>query len=296
MKKIAFSEHSITPEFIKFTQSDSKSMNMEIAGIDIEILALTASFVVNELDRNIAAQLSSKLNDFLAEEISINPGRYRGLANLSLQNPRTAAAELDRCIRDYKFVGGLINPPNDRYLSGEQFFPFWEKVQELDVPIYLSNGNSSRITQRKDPDAPDKAILKWSPNHTEQILHMVFGGSFDRFPKIKLILGGMGEMIPYLLWQLENFWAVLHFPKIIKKRPDEYLKDNIYITTSGISSEILLQCAIEVLGEKGILFSVNKPNEISEIDAHYIENGPISNTLREMIFHKNAESILRLNN
>jgi 2,3-dihydroxybenzoate decarboxylase len=168
MKKIALEEHFITPDFLGYTQeNDFAAMRtedandfkarlldfehlrieaMDKAGIDISVLSLTDPGVQGKLERRLAINLAHKSNEFLAEKISKHPKRFRGFAHLALQDPLDAAKELEHCVNAYHFVGALINgQTNDHYLDEEQYYPFWEKVEELNVPIYLHPGSPYKM-------------------------------------------------------------------------------------------------------------------------------------------------------
>lgn len=320
MKKIALEEHFITSDFLEYTQaSDFSAMNpkdsddfkvrlldfgdlrlaaMDKAGIDISVLSLTDPGVQGELDADTSTRLAHQTNAFLAEKISKNPKRFRGFAALALQSPLNAAKELEHCIREYQFLGALINgQTNGRYLDEEQFFPFWEKVQELDVPIYLHPGSPRHMPQNyKDHHELAGALWGWTVETATHALRIVFSGLLDRFPGIKIILGHMGEALPYLLWRLDSRWKIIKHPKELKLPPSQYLKENFYVTTSGMCSNGPLMCAIHELGEERVMFSVDYPYESSDVAAQFIQQAPISEMIREKICFKNAQSILKIKN
>lgn len=283
MKKIALEEHFITSDFKEFTEkSDFSGMNpakvknfkerlvdfehlrieaMDMAGIDIAVLSLTDPGVQGEIDANLASTLASKTNVFLAEKVAKNPTRFRGFATLAMHDPLNVAKELERCIHDYKFLGALINgQTNGLYLDNEQYFPFWEKVQELDVPIYLHPGSPQQMPLNyKSHEELSGALWGWAVETATHTLRLVFSGLFDRFPDLKLILGHMGESLPYFLWRLDSRWDIIQHPKELKLPPSHYFKKNIYVTTSGMCSNGPLMCAIHELGEDRVMFSADYP-------------------------------------
>ena len=128
----------------------------------------------------------------------------------------------------------------------------------------------------------------------DDALRLVFGGVFDSFPGVTLILGHMGETLPYLLWRLDSrsrFQVQAGQPT---RLPSEVIKKNIVITTSGVCADSALLCALSALGEDSVLFSVDYPFEDGEVAAQFIESAPISESTRVKICHGNAERILRL--
>lgn len=318
MQKIALEEHFITPDFLLDTQKlDFSAMNpenaadfqtrlldfddlrlkaMDEAGIDISVLSLTDPGIQGIAEANFAVELAHKTNDFLAEKISKNPQRFRGFACLPLQDPVGAAKELERCVRQHGFLGGLINGQTQgSYLDEEKFYPFWKKVEELDVPIYLHPGNPQHIpASYKHQHELAGPLWGWTVETGTHALRMVFSGLFDRFPGLKIILGHMGETIPYLLWRLDSRWSIIKHPKNLKKAPSQYIKENFYVTTSGMCSKGPLTCAIQELGEERILFSVDYPYESSTIAAQFIEQAPFEKRVLEKICYSNAQHVLKL--
>lgn len=318
MKKIALEEHFITSDFLADTQrTDFAAMNQEYAsdfqtrlldfndlriramdeaGIEISVLSLTDPGIQGITEANIAIEMARKTNDFLAEKISKYPDRFRGFACLPLQDPRYAAKELERCVDQYGFVGGLINGQTQgSYLDEEKFHPFWKKVNELNVPIYLHPGSPQHIpASYKDQHELAGPLWGWTVETGTHALRMVFSGLFDLFPRIKIILGHMGETIPYLLWRLDSRWKIIKHQKKIQKSPSQYIKENFYVTTSGMCANGPLMCAIEELGEERVMFSVDYPYESSKIAAEFIEQAPVSKEVMEKICYKNAQNILNL--
>lgn len=319
MQKIALEEHFITSDFLQDTQrvdfsgmdqknaadfqtrlldfDDLRIKAMDEAGIEISVLSLTDPGIQGIADAKIAIELAYKTNDFLAEKISKKPKRFRGFACLPLQDPINAAKELERCVHQHGFVGGLINGQTQgSYLDEEKFHPFWKKVEELNVPIYLHPGNPQHMpASYKDQHELAGPLWGWTVETGTHALRMVFSGLFDLFPGIKIILGHMGEAIPYLLWRLDSRWKIIKHPKELKKTPSQYIRDNFYVTTSGMCSNGPLTCAIQELGEERVMFSVDYPYESSIIAAQFIEQAAISKKVMEKICYENARSVLHLN-
>lgn len=318
MKKIALEEHFITYDFLEDTQkADFSGMNpkkaadfqnhlldfddlrlqaMDEAGIDISVLSLTDPGIQGIADAGLARELSSKTNDFLAEKISEHSDRFRGFACLPMQDPVYATKEVERCIKQLGFVGGLVNGQTQgAYLDEEKFHPFWEKVEELDVPIYLHPGSPQAMpSSYKNQHELAGPLWGWTVETGTHALRLVFSGLFDRFPGVKIILGHMGEAIPYLLWRLDSRWDIIRHLKPLKKSPSQYIRENFYVTTSGMCANGPLTCAIQELGEDRVMFSVDYPYESSKIAARFIEEAPISQSVREKINYANAQRILKL--
>lgn len=317
MRKIALEEHFITPDFIGYSEEDFVGLSkkdyqnivsrlsdfegqrldaMDQAGIDIAVLSLTDPGVQREKDTHLAVKLASQANDFLANQIQKHPRRFRGFAHLALQDPQEAANELERSIKELNFVGALINgQTNGHYLDEEQYFPFWEKVEELKVPVYLHPGNPYKVPQNYagHPEL-NGAIWGWAVETGTHALRLVFGGIFDRFPNLQLILGHMGETLPYLLWRFDSRWEIMKGTRSLKKLPSDYIKENIAVTISGMYANEPLLCAIQALGEENVMFAVDYPYESPAVASSFIEKAALSNSAREKVCYKNAERILKL--
>lgn len=318
MKKIALEEHFITTDFIKYTKQDFVNFDektykhfidlledfenerlqaMDQADIELAVLSLTDPGVQREPDTATAIKLARKANDFLAAAIQKRPDRFKGFAHLALQDPKEAAHELERSVKEYKFLGALINgQTNGHYLDEAIYTPFWEKVNELDVPIYLQPGNFFQMPQNYN-NHPELEGAIWGScmEAGTHALRLVFSGLFDKFPRLKIILGHMGETLPYLLWRFDSRWKLMKEKKI-KKQPSEYIQENFAVTISGMCSNEPLQCAIGAMGEDNVMFSVGYPYESTKTASEFIENAAINQTIREKICYKNAERILKIKN
>jgi len=317
MKKIALEEHFLSPELSQYSEADfvsfapdcKKTMMqrlydfeqerleaMDKAGIEISVLSHTDPGVQRVQDSKLAVQLARNANDFLAEKIQRYPKRYRGFAHLAMQDPLAAAKELERAVKDLHFVGALINgQTGGHYLDEERYYPFWERVEELGVPIYIHPGAPYQLAQNYiDNSVLEGAVWGWTVETATHALRLVFRGLFDRFPKIKIILGHMGETLPYLLWRFDSRWNIMKHEVKLLKKPSEYIKQNFYITTSGVCANEPLVCAINALGEDRVMFSVDYPYEYSDIAADFIEKAPLKNEILEKVCYKNAAQLLKI--
>lgn len=318
MKKIALEEHFITADFLDSTEKgdfsvmkpqmvndfktrlldfdDLRIHTMDKTGIDISILSLTDPGVQEIQETKLAIELAHKTNLFLAERITRNPKRFRGFAALAMQDPSEAARELERCVRQYHFLGALINGQTQgHYLDEKQYHSFWAKVEELNVPIYLHPGSPQEMPLNyQGQEELAGALWGWTVETGTHALRLIFSGLFDLFPNVRIILGHMGESLPYLLWRLDSRWNILKHSVNLKKTPSHYFKENFYITTSGVCSPGPLLCAIHELGEDRVMFSVDYPYESSEISVQFIEQAPISEAVRKKIYYKNAQTVLKL--
>jgi 2,3-dihydroxybenzoate decarboxylase len=317
MRKIALEEHFTTPELAKNyvarpTQSDAlfadverrladfDELRLEImdkTGIEMMVLSVTTPGVQGVSDPREAIRLAHSANDFLAREVQKRPDRYAGFAHLPMQDADAAAAELERAVRELGFRGALINgQTNGHYLDEDQYVPFWERVQDLDVPVYLHPGNMTdhpaMFAHRPELDGP---IFAWTADTAAHALRLVFGGTLTRFPKVKIILGHMGETLPFLLWRLDSRRQFdLGYKLAPDALPSAIIKRNIAITTSGVCDEGVLLAAIQALGDDNVMFSVDYPYEDPQGAADFIEAAPIAEDVRTKVCYGNAERLLRL--
>jgi 2,3-dihydroxybenzoate decarboxylase len=317
MKKIALEEHFWTegfphtgklgadlfqPEFLRaiderFAEfAELRLAAMDEAEIDISVLSLISPGVQAERDPAKAVSEAKRANDFLATEIAKHPTRYAGFAHLPMQEPLAAAAELDRCVRGLGFKGALINGhTNGVYLDDVRYLPFWERVQALAVPVYIHPVHMPvRPPVQADYPGLAASMWGWTAETGGHALRLVLSGLFDRFPRLSIILGHMGETLPYVLWRIDSRYKI-YKPKVeLKRLPSEYVRRNFFATTAGACQSEALVCAIQTLGADRIMFSVDYPLEDSAEAAHFIEAAPISEQERELICWRNAARLLRL--
>lgn len=317
MRKIALEEHFSAPGFEKYLNAvaslfeptvlktiekllsdfdDERIELMDRCEIDLAILSQTAPGVHGESDQQQAVRTARRCNDFLAERISRHSKRYRGFACVALQSPIEAARELERCITELKFVGVLVNgQTGGDYLDNPKFDVFWEKVSELQIPLYLHPGipydQSSVFNDRPELNG---ATWEWTCDTATHALRLVFAGVFDRFPNLKIILGHMGETIPFSLWRLDSRINVSRFAKSIKKPPSQYIREHIMVTTSGVCANGPLLCTVSELGEDNIMFSTDYPYEDADLASRFIEAAPLTSDQREKICFRTAERIFGL--
>jgi 2,3-dihydroxybenzoate decarboxylase len=317
IRKIALEEHFMAPGFETYSQVFTKHMDaeaqsylssrltdfddirlgeMDRAGIEVMVLSQTAPSVQAETDAEIAIRRAAENNDFLANQIGRHPTRYAGFASLSMHSPRSSVAELTRAVETLGFKGSLVNGhTNGTYYDNPEYDEFWECMQHLDVPLYLHPADPRPIPKAYEghPELVG-AVWGWGVETATHALRLLFGGVFDRFPRLKIILGHMGEGIPMLLWRFDSRFAAYSHGRQLALRPSEYFGRNIFITTSGVCSPAALTCSIEEMGADAVMFSVDYPYESIKIAADFIESAPMTDDVRERVCSRNAERILKL--
>jgi 2,3-dihydroxybenzoate decarboxylase len=314
MKKIAIEEHFLAPGFEEYwapTMEDvpatgrdwihsqltdfgeNRLHSMDAAGIQLSVLSLAGPGVQVERDTIRAQEKSKSANDFVAGEISKNPARYAGFAHLALQDPKWAAKELERCVRKLGFCGAMINGhSNGEYLDREKFFPLWECAEALEAPIYLHPADPvSSLPVLEGHKGLKRATWEWTVETGSHALRIIFAGVFDRFPRATLVLGHLGETLPYMLWRFDSRARL--YGVQLKRRPSDYIRENVVVTTSGMFSCEPLLCALEALGSTRVLFSSDYPFESSAVAGDFIDTLSIDDDIKMDICFRNAEKKLK---
>lgn len=316
--KIALEEHFMVAGFVEYFADTYQNISPELAKqglaalsdigekrieimdrnqIEFAVLSLSGPGVQIEKDTSVAQRKARSVNDVLAKEISKRPDRYGGFAHLAMQNPEDAADELERCMRDLRFQGAMINgQTNGEYLDLDKYSVFWERAASLEAPIYLHPGNPSDYPAvYADHAELWGPVCSWAFETAVHALRLVFSGVFERYPKARLILGHMGETLPVSLWRFDSRWPISHRgSRTLPQAPSFYIKRNIAITTSGVCSDAALRCALDSMGEDNVMFSVDYPFEETETASRFLDRTPISEAERQKVASDNAKRILRL--
>lgn len=318
MRTIALEEHFVTKSFLNaigdfpgaLVQHQSKLLDigvgriaaMDEASIDLQILSL-AAIGFDDLDAATAGPLAQDVNDELAAAVNVHPTRLGGFATLALKDPASAAAELERCVTRHGFHGALLDGTTDGlFLDDPRFLPVFEAASHLNVPIYLHPAPPPEPVRRAYfSGLPGElglllSIAAWGW-HAETGLHtlrLIVSGLFDRLPGLQLIIGHMGEGLPYALARSSGILSAAS-PQL-RQPVAGYFKSNIHITTSGYFTPPPLRCAMEVVGLDRLMFSVDYPFSPNTrgralLDGLSAMLGPEE---MEKFSHGNAERLLKL--
>ena len=325
MRTITLEEHFATPGFLdgpgrelkdqalKYNSSrairlieqlcdvgDKRLAEMDAAHIDMQVLSLTSPGT-EQLEAAEATVLARDTNDYLADAIKKHPARLSGFASLPTAAPDKAAQELEHRVGEQKFVGAVINGHNrGRYLDDKFFWPILECAEKLGAPIYLH------------PTPPPKPVIEasysgfaplvtqmlagpgwgWHIETAVHIIRLILGGVFDRFPKLQVVIGHMGEGLPFMFQRMDIM------PRKVTKlqRPvSAYLRENVHYTFSGFNfPPTFLDLLLELGGVERIMFSADHPYQ-SMIQARaFLEQLPVSTADKERIAHGNAERLFKL--
>jgi 2,3-dihydroxybenzoate decarboxylase len=278
--------------------TDERLPEMDAAGVDIAVLSLNSPGIQAETDPATAVAAAAAVNDFLASVIARHPGRFAGFAALPLQDPAASAKELERAVTELGLRGALVNAhTGGRYLDDPSLRGVWERAEGLDVPLYLhpANGAGRAHVLSGHPEL-EGPMWSWGTDTATHALRLIFGRVFDDFPDAKLILGHMGEGLPFTLWRLDSRWGFHnhHGIELNRGKPSEYLRHNLYITTSGVCDAPPLLCALLALGADRILFGTDYPFESMTEATAFLADAPVSEADRAKIGWRNASALLRI--
>jgi predicted TIM-barrel fold metal-dependent hydrolase len=292
MKKMAPALADITGERLS---------SMDENGITTQVLSVVSDGA-DLLDAASSSAFAKEYNDLVAEKIAGHPQRFKAFAHLPMTNPEAAAEELERAVKTHHFCGALINGlTNDEFLDDPKYGPIFEKAQELDVPIYLHPG----LPPKPVFDAYYNGLPKYSGNilsiagwgwHSETAIHvlrMIVSGTFDKYPRLKLIIGHMGEMLPMMMERCSLAFKPGE-AGVNERTVTQTLRDQVYITTSGLFTLPPLQVAIDTFGIDNIMFSVDYPFSSNQQGKQYLDSMQLPIADLEKIAHGNAGRLLKL--
>ena len=315
--KIALEEHFMHPDFIGYFNRTAINISpalfgkaldalqdfgerriaaMDLVGVRKSILSLAGPGVQAERETATAVRLARQVNDFLAERMQAN-ARYGGFAHLPMQDPAVAAAELARCVTDLGMQGAMVNgQTNGTYLDDDRYAVFWERASDLGVPVYVHPNNpaDTGYMYHNHPELYGP-VWSWTVETATHALRLVFSGVFDRHPGARLILGHMGETLPYLLWRLDSRWEISNRGAMrLEHPPSWYFRNAVWMTTSGVCADAPLRCALDAAGPDRVMFSVDYPFERPIEAGEWIESAPLTEAERTAVCHGTAAALFGL--
>jgi len=271
---------------------------MDEAGIDVQVLSHGAPST-QRLDAPTAVRLARDANDRLAKVIAARPDRFAGFAALPTPDPKAAATELDRAISELGFKGAMVHGlTNGVFFDDKRFWPIFERAQALDVPLYVHPAapHSAVVDAYykdyvKDFPAILNAAWGFTVETATQGIRLVLSGVFDAYPDLKIILGHMGEGLPFLLWRIDH---ALSRPGNRRISFREQFSRHFYITTSGNFSTPALLCSMMELGVDRILFSVDWPFVQNVPGTKWMSELQLSAEDKTKILNGNAKRLLKM--
>ncbi|MBV9503589.1 MAG: amidohydrolase, partial [Acidobacteriia bacterium] len=253
-------------------------------------------------DRDTAAALAELSNDYLAEGIRKHPDRFDGLAAIAPQDPAGAAKELERGVRKLGLKGAIVNShTRGEYLDDPKFWAIFEAAAALGVPVYLHPNTPppAMIAPFMDRGL-DGAIYGFAVETGLHMLRLIVSGVFDRFPDLQIILGHLGEALPYWLFRIDFMHRAMvaagRYPgvKKLNRSPSEYFKQNVYVTTSGMAWQPPILYAQSVLGVDRVLYAMDYPYQFVPEEVKVTNGLPISDADKKKLYQTNAERVFSL--
>lgn len=320
ISKIALEEHFVPAELTELitnpgwaapawqrtlnllSDTERRLEEMDKAGVELAVLSLGSNGIQDVLDPPCAVALATEVNDALARVVATHPDRYLALAALPMLDVDAAVAELDRCVQTLGFKGALVNGyssdgslENGRYYDDPMYDPLWGRFAALKVPFYLHPRNPLP-NQRRVYEGREQLLGPTWAFGAETAVHalrMLIGGVFDRFPDFTVVLGHLGELLPFAIRRLEQ--RLSRRSDVDLARPAAaYLRENFYLTTSGNCHTPSLIGILLELGVDRLLFAADYPFEALDDAARWLDAVPISDRDRQKVAAENARELLRL--
>jgi predicted TIM-barrel fold metal-dependent hydrolase len=279
---------------------DARLQVMDAAGIDVQVLSALAH-AIQELSPVQAAAVSRDLNDRMAAAVATHPGRFRAFATLPMCDPAAAAAELSRAVEELGLVGTMIHgQTHGVFLDDPSAAPVLAAAERLGVPVYLHPAEPPAAVRAAYFAGLEPAVAGmlatagwgWHAETGLHVLRMVVNGVFERFPGLQLIVGHMGENLPFSLARADERLSPV--VKGLSATVGDTVLQHVHVTTCGYTTSPPLLCALMVFGADRMLFSVDYPFSDSSPGAAFLRAAPISPADKEKIAHGNAERLLRL--
>jgi predicted TIM-barrel fold metal-dependent hydrolase len=274
--------------------------DMDAGKVDVQVLSL-AALGLQMLDSPTATRLMHDANDELAAAVRANPKRLQGFANVDLGSPGEAAREIERCITELGFKGVMVNgTTGGTFLDDARFTPIFEAAQALDVPIYLHPAPPLEPVYKtyfENLPAGVGRLLSmagwgWHVETGLHVLRLILAGVFDRFPKQQLIIGHMGEDLPFSLARAASVMG--HAAKHLQRTIPEYFHDNVHVTNSGYFTQPPFLCALQVVGIDRLLYSVDYPFSDTTKGKKFLDEMSLSPADFAKFTHQNAQRLLKL--
>ncbi|HEV3151924.1 MAG TPA: amidohydrolase family protein [Acidobacteriaceae bacterium] len=274
--------------------------DMDTSGIDLQVLSdIGSSLAPRSGDAGV--QLTRESNDQVAAACAAHPDRFAGFATLPMTEPGAAVDELERAVRSLGLQGAMIfGTTNGRFLDDPAFLPVLERAAALSVPIYLHPTMPPAPVREAYYTGLDPAVefvlstsgWGWHSEVGIHALRLILAGVFDRLPTLQIIIGHMGEMIPFMLARIDD--TLTPMAKQLQQPVSEYFLHHFHITTSGFFTDPPLLLAMQVMGADRIMFSVDYPFSTNEQGRAFLDHASLSPADKEKISHLNVERLLSL--
>ncbi|KAL2158777.1 hypothetical protein VTH06DRAFT_3968 [Thermothelomyces fergusii] len=308
---------SLPEEYVKrlnrqlFDVHEERIAHMDANGVEYMILSLTSYGVQGEADPAKAKALAAEANDWLAAQVALNPRRFGAFASVSMHNAEDAVAEATRAVKELGMCGVIINDyqsvneggdaEGKKYYDGPEYRPFWKAISELDVPVYLH----PRFPPRKDVQPGTKY---WDRRHllgggvqfhldcSFHVYALCSSGVFDEFPNLQVVIGHLGEGIPFNLWRADYWYNKIENKEARQSKQDfgYYFRHNISITTSGNFNTPALKFCIDQVGADRCLYAVDYPYNTLEEAQEWWETVDLPEDQKKLVARENAIRLFKL--
>lgn len=280
---------------------EERIQDMDASGIARQVISLTAPGV-QVLDSETAVSIALGANDQLAEACAGHPDRFSGLVAMAPQDPAAAAREIERGINSLGLHGVILNSHTQgEYFDDPKFWEIFEAAESLDVPIYLHpNTPSRRMIEPLLERGLDGAIYGFGVETGMHLLRIIVSGVFDRFPRLRIVVGHLGEALPFWLFRLDfmhgRMVSANRYGKVkaLKKKISDYLRENVWITTSGMAWEPAIMFVRSVIGADHVMYAMDYPYQFVPDEVKVTDNLPISDAEKKAFYQTNAESVFSL--
>ncbi len=271
---------------------DGRLQNMDKAGIDVQVMSLTSPGV-EQFDPADGTPMAKEANDFLHEAVQKHPDRFVGFAALAPRNPEAAADELERCVTKLGFKGWKTHSNyGGEFIDDQKFWPILERAEKLDAVIYLHPAVPNIPQLSKYGIVLAGPPFGFGIETCITMVRLIYSGALDRYPKLKIMLGHYGEGLPFLIHRIDFAYLKPWFdpeatPKL-KRKPSDYLRENVYYTTSGNYFKGAFDCTYEAVGPDRILLATDYPYEEPGECMSFLEGLPLKEKDREKLYSGNA--------
>jgi len=280
---------------------ERRLQDMDDSGIDMQVLSLTSPGV-QVFDAATAGAVARDANDELAAAVASHPDRYAGLAAAAPQDPPAAAREIERGVRRLGLKGVILNShTHNEYLDDQKFWPIFEACEALDVPVYLHPNTPSKAMIAPFVKAGlDGAIYGFGVETGLHLLRIIVGGVFDRFPGLRIVVGHCGEALPFWLFRLDYMHRATiasgryPFMKTLARKPSDYLRENVYVTTSGMPWEPAILFCRSVLGADRVMYAMDYPYQFVREEVLASDQLPLAPAAKKAFFQGIAERVFHL--
>jgi len=295
-QKLRIRERSLLDELLDI--GEGRLADMDRFGVDMQILSLTTPGV-QMFDADTACELAALANDRLAEAVRKHPTRFAGLASFAPHAPKRSALEIERAMTTLGLNGLLVNShTNNEYLDDPKYWPILEAAEAHDATLYIHPRVPSLMLSGPVRDyGMQSAVWGYGLETSTHAVRLLTSGVLDRFPKLKICLGHMGEAVHFWLWRInkmnERGQQVGFAPKT-KLSMEEYFLRNFYITTSGVEDPLALDYSIRKLGADRVLWAIDHPYESIESATAFLDSVPLDEEIKAKIAYRNAELLFRI--